>query len=376
MARRTATTLGVLTGGGDCPGLNAVIRAVVKTASTEYGWNAVGILDGFLGLVEKRSMPLHRADVSGILTRGGTILGTSNTVDPLRFVKAPGAKPVDISRKVVANARALGIDALVAIGGDGTMHIAEGLRAAGLDVVGVPKTIDNDLAETDVTFGFDSACQVVSTAIDSLHSTAMSHHRVMVVETMGRYAGWLALVGGLAGGGDIILIPEIPYGLDAVCDEVVRRSSQGKRFSIVVVAEGAKPLGGQLVVGRRVEGSPDPIRLGGISGILATQIEDRTGLETRHVVLGHLQRGGSPTAADRILATRFGAEAVRLVADGRFGEIVVLRGGEIRAVAIAKAIRRRKTVPLDDPLLRIGRGLGTKFGDEAPGRGQAPGRRK
>jgi len=375
MAKRNVKTLGVLTGGGDCPGLNAVIRAVVKTARTEYGWNAVGVLDGFLGLVEKRTMPLHRTDVSGILTRGGTILGTSNTVDPLHFVKAPGAKPVDITRKVVRNARALGIDALVAIGGDGTMHIAEGLRAAGLEVVGVPKTIDNDLAETDVTFGFDSACQVVSDAIDNLHSTAMSHHRVMVVETMGRYAGWLALVGGLAGGGDIILIPEIPYRLDAVCDGVARRSGLGKRFSIVVVAEGAKPLGGQLIVGRRVEGSPDPIRLGGISGILSTQIEDRTGLETRHVVLGHLQRGGSPTAADRILATRFGAEAVRLVAEGRFGEIVVLRGSEIRAVPIAKAIRRRKTVPLDDPLIRIGRGIGTKFGDEEPSRNKAPARK-
>jgi 6-phosphofructokinase 1 len=363
MPRKAKKTIGVLTGGGDCPGLNAVIRAVVKTAITQYGWNAIGVVDGYKGLIEKKAVRLRRADVSGILMRGGTILGTSNTADPFHLPAGRG-RTRDVSAQVLRNARALGIDVLVAIGGDGTMHIAEGLRKLGLPLVGVPKTIDNDLSETDVTFGFNTATQIISDAIDNLHSTAMSHHRVMVVETMGRYAGWLALVGGLAGGGDIILIPEVPFRIEAVCDEVMRRSRQGRRFSIVVAAEGARPRGGLMVVGRRVEGSPDPIRLGGISAVIAAEIEKATKLEARNVVLGHLQRGGSPTAYDRILATRFGAGAMHLIAEERFGEMVCLKGAEIRGVSIERAIRKRKTVPRDHPLLRIADGLGTRFGDD------------
>jgi 6-phosphofructokinase 1 len=358
-------TIGVLTGGGDCPGLNAVIRAVVKTAITEYGWDAVGVLDGFEGLIEKRAVRLHSRDVSGILTRGGTILGTSNTADPFAW-RAPGRRrsaPRDVSARALRNARSLGLDALVCIGGDGTMTIAKGLHALGLPLVGVPKTIDNDLAGTDVTFGFDSAVQTVSDALDRLHSTAMSHHRVLVVETMGRYAGWLALSGGIAGGGDVILIPEIPYRIESVCAAVVRRERSGRRFSIVVAAEGAVPRGGTMVVGRRVEGSPDPVRLGGVGAVVASMIEERTGLETRSVVLGHLQRGGTPTAFDRLLATRFGSEAARLVASGGFGRMVCLKGPDVRSIPIAKAVRGRRTVPPRHPLIRVGRGLGTCFGD-------------
>ncbi|MBN1420455.1 MAG: ATP-dependent 6-phosphofructokinase [Planctomycetes bacterium] len=364
--RRSMKRIGILTGGGDCPGLNAVIRAVVKTALFEYGWEAIGIQDGFSGLIENRTMLLHRNDVSGILTRGGTILGTSNTANPFRYgVEGPkGMVMKDVSARVVRNVRAMSLDALVCIGGDGTMHISRGLCEKGVPVVGVPKTIDNDLAETDVTFGFDTAVQTISNALDNLHATAMSHHRVMVVETMGRYAGWLALAGGLAGGGDVILIPEIPYRMEAVCGEVLRRSRAGKRFSIVVVSEGAKPRGGTLTVERRVEKSTDPIRLGGIGAKLASEIEERTGLESRYVVLGHLQRGGTPTAFDRILATRFGAAAAHLAIAGRIGRMVCLKGSDIRSTSLAKAVARLKTVSRSHPFVRAARDVGTRFGDE------------
>jgi len=364
--RRIMKRIGILTGGGDCPGLNAVIRAVVKTARFEYGWEAIGILDGFAGLIENRTIVLQRNDVSGILTRGGTILGTSNTANPLRYpVEGPeGTVVKDVTAQVVRNIRAMGLSALVCIGGDGTMHISKALREKGVPVVGVPKTIDNDLAETDVTFGFDTAVQTISNALDNLHATAMSHHRVMVVETMGRYAGWLALAGGLAGGGDVILIPEIPYRMESVCGEVLRRSREGKRFSIVVVAEGAKPQGGSLTVERRVEKSTDPVRLGGIAAKLANEIETRTGLESRYVVLGHLQRGGTPTAFDRILATRFGTAATHLAVAGRFGRMVCLKGSDIRSTPVAKAVARLKTVPRNHPLIRAARDIGTKLGLE------------
>jgi phosphofructokinase-like protein len=358
MAKRSkrARRVGLLTGGGDCPGLNAVIRAVAKSLLFEHGFEVVGIEDGFLGMIEGRGRDLHSNDVSGILQVGGTILGTSNAADPFRFpVKGRGGSVEhrDVSVQSIRNCRGtFGIEALVAIGGDGTMSIAHRLGKLGLPVVGVPKTIDNDLEETETTFGFDSAVNVISEALDRLHTTAQSHHRVMVVETMGRYAGWLALTGGIAGGGDILLIPEIPYSIESVCEACLARSRRGKRFSIVVVAEGAKARGGDLVVMEKDATRTDPLRLGGIGNLISRQITERAGLETRVTVLGHLQRGGSPTPCDRVLATRFGVEAARLVAAGDYGKMACLKGATITAVPIAKAISRLKTVP-----------VGTSFGD-------------
>jgi 6-phosphofructokinase 1 len=257
----------------------------------------------------------------------------------------------------------MGLDALVAIGGDGTMNIAHKLVQLGLDVVGVPKTIDNDLYETDYTFGFNSAVSVIAEALDRLHTTAQSHHRVMVIETMGRYAGWLALAGGIAGGGDVILLPEIPYDIGKVCEVCVARSKRGKRFTIVVVAEGAKPKGGGLVVQERDPQRTDPVRLGGVANVVARQITEMSGLETRVTVLGHLQRGGSPTPFDRILATRLGVEAARLVAAGQYDRMACLKGDAISSVPIQKAINKLKTVPPDHNMILTARAVGTSFGD-------------
>lgn len=357
--------IGVLTGGGDCPGLNAVIRAVAKTAINEYRMRVVGYLDGYLGLIEDRAIPLDYDAVSGILIQGGTILGTSNKANPFRHPVKRGGKVTyrDVCPRAIRNLERRSCEALVAIGGDGTMEIAYGLAKRGVPVVGVPKTIDNDLPGTDVTFGFDSAMTTAAEAIDKLHSTAQSHHRVMVVETMGRYAGWLALYSGLAGGGDVILIPEIPYSIESVCETVLRRNKRGRRFSIVVVAEGAKPVGGDVTVKRMVEDSPDPVRLGGVGNLVGRQIEMRTGLETRVTVLGHLQRGGTPTPHDRILASRFGEAAVHLAADGRFGEMVNIRGDEIGSIPIDQIAGKTRTVPVGSPIIRAARGLGMCFGD-------------
>ena len=265
--------------------------------------------------------------------------------------------------KVVETHEKLGLDALITIGGDGTFNVAEKLSTMGLRIVGVPKTIDNDLNGTDMTFGFDSAVKIVTEAIDALHTTAQSHHRVMVVEVMGRYAGWIALYGGIAGGGDVILIPEIPFDLQKVGEFIRKRQQAGKRFSIVVVAEGARPQGGELVVQKIVRESHDQIRLGGLGHVVAQSIEEQTGLEARTVILGHLQRGGSPTAFDRILATRFGAKAVDLVAEGMFGYFPALRGSELVPVTLREAVSALKVVPLDSPLLDVARSMGTYFGD-------------
>ncbi len=358
--------VGILTGGGDCPGLNAVIRAVAKSLIFEHGFEVVGILDGFQGLVEGNAKELGSDDVSGILAVGGTILGTTNAADPFRYpVKRPDGKVEhkDESAQAIKNCEAFGIDSLVTIGGDGTMHIAHRLGKLGLPVVGVPKTIDNDLAETDYTFGFHSAVTVITEAIDRLHTTAQSHHRVMVVETMGRYAGWLALNGGIAGGGDVILIPEIPYSLEKVCEVCVKRSKKGKRFSIVVVAEGVKREGGKMVVQDLDPLRTDPVRLGGIGNVLAQDITQCGGLETRVTILGHLQRGGSPTPFDRVLATCFGVEAARLVSSGEFGRMACLQKGEITSVPMERAVSRLKTVPPDHNLVRTARSVGTSFGD-------------
>ncbi len=357
--------IGILTGGGDCPGLNAVIRGVAKTAMTRYGMEVIGFEDGYLGLAKDRWRLLQNSDVSGILTEGGTILGTSNRDDPFRFFprEQENEEPIDVSDRCIERCRELGIETLVAIGGDGTLTIASKLAKKGLRAIGVPKTIDNDVCETDYTFGFDTAVQIVAEAIDRLHTTAMSHHRVMIVEAMGRYAGWLALHSGMAGGGDVLLLPEIPYDLDEVCRVVVERGNRGKRFSIIVISEGARPIGGQMTIKRLDPTSTDPVRLGGVANVLREQIEQETGLEARATILGHLQRGGSPTAFDRVLATRFGTMAADLAAAGESGLMTALQGADIVPVPIDKAVARQKLVPLDSPVIASARGLGTSFGD-------------
>jgi len=362
---RKTKRIAILTGGGDCPGINAVIRAVAKKAMLEFGMDVVGIEDGYDGLIHNRHRKLGYDDVSGILTLGGTILGASKISNPYRYALQKGTKIIfkDVSRKTIANFRKLGVDGLVCIGGDGTLGIACRLMKDGIPVIGVPKTIDNDLRGTEITFGFDSAVAVATDAIDRLHSTAESHHRVMIVEVMGHRSGWIALYAGVAGGGDIILIPEIPYSLGAVLAKVRERKKKGKRFSIVVVAEGAKPKGGDVVVKKIVERSCDPVRLGGIGLSLSDQIERATGTETRAVVLGHLQRGGSPTAHDRILATQLGAKAVELVVRSQFGRMVAVEKGLITSVPLETAAGGPRTVPLDHPLIEAARAVGTSFGD-------------
>jgi len=354
-----------LTAGGDCPGLNAVIRAIVKTAIYRYGLEVIGFLDGYAGLILNRARGLESQDASGILHRGGTILGTSNRDDPFRFPASEGGKKVfkDVSGQVLANLKKNRIDALFVLGGDGSLTIANRLSEKGVKIVGVPKTIDNDLWGTDVTFGFDTALQTAMGAIDKLHTTAESHHRIMVVEVMGRYAGWIALEAGLAGGGDVILLPEIPYEMEKVCGQILERQRHGKRFSIVVVAEGAVPQKGERVVQRMVEDSTDPVRLGGVGYKVGNEIEKRTGLETRVTVLGHVQRGGSPSAFDRILATRFGARAVELAMEGKFGRMVCLRGTEIKDFPLERVGGRQRRVSLDSDLIRTARAIGVTFGD-------------
>lgn len=358
-------SIGILTAGGDCPGLNAVIRAVAKTAMNDYGMKVIGFRDGFYGLVMNKSIQLHRDDVSGILTRGGTILGTSNRHNPFRWSEEHGGKVThrNMSRKAIMTYRRHRLDGLVCIGGEGTMAIAGELIKCGVNVVGVPKTIDNDLAGTDQTFGFDTAVQTAAEAIDKLHDTAQSHHRVMVVETMGRYAGWLTLAAGIAGGGDVILIPEIHYDIRKVCAALAARARFGKRFSIVVVAEGARPKDGDMVVAKVDKKSHDPIRLGGIGQFLARQIEETGGLETRVTVLGHLQRGGTPTSYDRLLCTRYGVYAAHLAGRRLYGNMAALCGTEIVSVPIASIAGKVRTVPSDHPLIATARSVGTCFGD-------------
>lgn len=364
MNKKKLKRVGILTGGGDCPGLNAVIRAVVKTAMIDYGSTVVGFEDGYYGLIENKHRIVTYQDASGILALGGTILGTSNKVSPFNKLISPHI-PITMTKNlksVLRNFKKLKIDLLFCIGGDGTLSIAEGLFRAGIPVIGIPKTIDNDLCGTDYTFGFNTAVQIATDAIDRLHSTAMSHHRVMIVEVMGRYAGWLALYSGIAGGGDIILIPEIPYELDTVCKRVQERYHTGKRFSIIVVSEGAKPQGGSFVVKRKVKNSPDPIRLGGIGRVLANAIEEKARLETRVTTLGHLQRGGTPTAYDRLLATRFGVEAVHLAVRKEYGKMVALQGSNIVSCHLSEAVCNLKLVAPDSPLIKSAISVGTSFG--------------
>jgi len=366
MSHNKRKCIGVLTAGGDCPGLNAVIRGVTKASMSRFQMEVVGVEDGFEGLIERRIIPLDWKKVSGILTQGGTILGTSNVANPFRWPVSREGKKVefaDVSDQVVRYVDELGLDALVCIGGDGTMAIAHRLNQKGLHLVGVPKTIDNDIWGTDITFGFNSAVASATEAIDKIHTTAMSHHRVMVVEVMGRYAGWLALESGIAGGGDVILIPEIPYSIAKVCEVVIERSKKGRRFSIVVVAEGARPVGGDRVVQRVIKESTDPVRLGGIGHRVAQDIETRTGLESRVTVLGHLQRGGTPSPFDRILATRFGVKAAELCYDGVGGVMVALHGSEIVAVPLSDVSDKTRLVDPDHPLIEVAKKVGTCLGN-------------
>jgi 6-phosphofructokinase 1 len=362
---KTLKRIGILTGGGDCPGLNAVIRSVAKPAMMYFGTKVIGVEDGFEGLVEGRMHELTPKDVAGILNIGGTILGTSNKGDPFRFPVQTenGIETRDLSEQAIRHYREWELDAMVAIGGDGTMHIVDRFTDMGLNFVGVPKTIDNDLSSTDQTFGYDSALAVATEAVDRLHTTASAHHRVMVVEVMGRYAGWIALGAGLAGGADVILIPEIPFVWEKVYKAVSERGKRGKRFSIICVAEGAKPAGEGLVVKEKDAKRTDPLRLGGIGEYVAKQITENTGLETRVTVLGHLQRGGSPTPFDRILATKFGTMAVEIASEGKFGHMVSLRGSDVVAVPVKQAIMKLRTVPPDSQLVFAARAVGTSFGD-------------
>jgi phosphofructokinase-like protein len=363
--------IGLLTGGGDCPGLNAVIRAVTKDA-LHHGIEVLGIEDGFLGLIEDRMRPLGYADVSGILAVGGTILGSSNRADPRRFAvgrDADGAPLfADVSATALEHAERAGLEALVAIGGDGTLACAAPFAEAGLPVVGIPKTIDNDVRGTDLTFGFQTAVSIATEALDRVHTTAASHHRALCVEVMGRDSGWLALHAGLASGADVILIPELPFDPVAVADQVRRRHAHGKRYTVLCVAEGAHERGGAPSVAARDDTMPEPVRLGGIGARVAAMLERDAEVEARHVVLGHVQRGGSPVAGDRVLATRFGHHALELVRAGQGSRMVSLDGRAISSVPLSLPASGRRRIEADEPLLEVARAVYTSFGDGASDR--------
>jgi 6-phosphofructokinase 1 len=356
--------IGVVTGGGDCPGLNAVIRAIVLGALNK-GWEVYGIERGFEGLLyPDRVHQLTTHSVRGIIHTGGTILGTTNRGNPfeLSVVKKGKTRHIDSSDEVVRKFHKLGLEALVVIGGDGTFTIADNLAKKGIPIIGVPKTIDNDLMATEMTFGFSTAVTTATDAIDKLHATAASHERVMIVEVMGRYAGWIALYSGVAGGADVILLPEIPYQLDSIAKKLHDRWRRKRNFAIVVAAEGARPVGGEMIFKAHEEGR-EP-RLGGIAEHLAEDLNKLTGYETRSLVLGHLQRGGQPTPADRLLATRFGAAAIRAIENGKKNVMVAYQKSDIITVPLARAIRKRKLVPRDYDAIQSARDLGISFGDE------------
>jgi 6-phosphofructokinase 1 len=356
--------IGILTGGGDCPGLNAVIRSIAKPAMAHFHSRVYGILDGYEGMVEGRFRELSPVDVLGIINQGGTILGTSNKGDPFHYPMGErnNIRIIDASEQVISTYRNLKLDVLFTIGGDGTQIIANRFSEMGLNVIGVPKTIDNDLEATDITFGHDSARAVATEAIDRLQTTASAHHRVMIMETMGRYAGWIALGAGVAGGADIILIPEIPFSWESVFQAVLKRS-KGAKFSIICVAEGAKPKDGEVSVKEVDPKRTDPVRLGGIGERIAKRIEDETGLETRVTVLGHVQRGGSPTAYDRILATRFGSVALNAASRGEFGVMASLQRNDVVTVPLKDAVGRQRLVPPHSQLVFAARAVGTCMGD-------------
>jgi len=358
---RSQRTIGVCNGGGDCPGLNAVIRAVVRSAILVHGWTVVGVQNGFNGLIwPEQSEELTQVSIRGILPRGGTILGTTNRGNPFKYPEVEDGQPVtkDYSRQCMDNMKRMGIDAMIVIGGDGTLHIANEFAKVGMNVVGVPKTIDNDLAATEVTFGFDTALHVATDAIDRLHTTAESHHRVMILEVMGRDAGWIALHSGLAGGADVILIPEIPFTIETVCEAIQKRESGGRSFCLVVVAEGVR------LPERDAKGKPfPPAQPGQVANAIGWAIRDFLSKEVRVTVLGHVQRGGSPSPFDRILGTRFGVHAVDLVAKKQYGRMVCLRAGRIESVPLAEAIGSPKLVDPGCDHVHAARALGITFGD-------------
>jgi len=356
--------IGILTSGGDCPGLNAVIRAVTKKAIHEYGYEVIGIKDGFEGLLFNRYRKLHEEDVSGILTVGGTILGTTNRANPYKYPIESRGKLVykDLSSKVIDNLRKLKIDCLVCIGGDGTLNTTHHLSIQGVPVVGVPKTVDNDVKGTDITFGFDTAVHIATEGVDRLRTTAESHHRIMILEVMGRTAGWIALYAGVAGGGDVILLPEIPYNVNLIAEHIKERRKKGKHFTILVVSEGVKPIGGKVVVQRMVKDGSEPVRLGGVSFVLGQELERLTGIEARNVVLGHLQRGGSPSPFDRILGTQLGAKAVDFIAQGEYGCMVGVKENHLVKVSLLEVAKGSRLVPVDHSLIKDARSLGVCFG--------------
>jgi phosphofructokinase-like protein len=356
--------IAINTGGGDAPGLNAVIRAATLSA-IEMGWEVFGVRHGYRGLLDTEQLvPLTRHAVRGITHLGGTILGTANKGNPFEYpIKTPeGVKTIDISDQVVENFHEKRLDALVCIGGDGSLRIAQKFIEKGMPIIGVPKTIDNDLFGTNTTFGFDTAVTTATEAIDKLHSTAEAHERVMVVEVMGRYAGWIALNSGLSGTADVILIPEIPFGFTKIAEAITRRELAGKHFAIVVVAEGAKPQGGDMFTRGPKEAGRE-VQLGGIGQFVADQIAKLTGKETRSLVLGHLQRGGSPTTFDRLLGLRFGAAATRALAEGKINTMVAFDSAGVKTIPIDEAVSKMKSVPLDSDTVRTARSLGVCLGD-------------
>ena len=354
-----------MSAGGDCPGINAVIRAATRTA-WRHGWDIFGFLGGYGGIVEPSYWLLDRTNTSGLLHRGGTILGSNNRYNPMAYPVEEDGKIVfkDCTAQSIRNVADLGIEGIIAVGGDGTLNISREMIKHGLKVVAVPKTIDNDLPDTDQTFGFDTAVATATEALDRLHTTAESHHRVMVLELMGRYAGWIALVSGIAGGADVILIPEIPWNIEAVTRKILDRKANGKPFSIVVVAEGTPAPDGTQVVRQRIEGSHEPIRLGGIGQVVGDLIEKHTGIETRVTVLGHIQRGGSPSPFDRVLATRLGVAAAEAAIAGEWNVLVRLKGIEVTKIPLEQVTPGIKKVPVDGEMVRTARAIGICLGDE------------
>lgn len=359
--------IAIMTGGGDCPGLNAVIRAVTRKAIMENNWEVIGIRDGYNGLYTGNFIDLDIFNTSGILQEGGTILFSSNKDNLFMCPVEENGKTVikDVSDVAVANLKNAGVDVLFVVGGDGTLTSARDFARKGVKVIAIPKTIDNDLASTDMTFGFSTAVDVATEALDRLHTTASSHHRIMVLEVMGRYAGWIALHSGIAGGADAILIPEIPFNINYVAAKIMRRKEIGKNFSVIVVAEGAVPMDGERVIQAYVADSPDPIRLGGIGNLVAHDLQRLCGNESRATILGHLQRGGSPSSTDRILSSRYGIAAVQLAEQGLFGNMVTLKGNEMSYDSLENVIGKNKNVDPAGEMVKTAKSLGIVFGDEA-----------
>jgi 6-phosphofructokinase 1 len=358
---KSLNRVGLLTGGGDCPGLNAVVRAVTKSLILQHGAEVIGFEDGMEGMIERKSRVLDYKSVSGILDEGGTILGTSNKANPFQYFRRNNT---DVSDEVMAYYHELGLDAVVMLGGDGTMTMADGLAAKGMNIVGVPKTIDNDLMGTDQTFGFDTAMTIATEALDRIQTTAQSHHRVLIVELMGRYAGWITLYAGVASACDIILIPEIPFSVDEIARVCKKREQDGRRYTVIAVAEGAKEKDGEMIVREKIADSPDPLRLGGIANYLMERLKGHLESEIRTSVLGHIQRGGSPTPTDRVLSTGFGAFAAELVYQGKFGVMVALKNNQFTTIPLGDVAHQTRFVPMDSPVLLAAKAIGTSFGSK------------